>query len=438
MLEVLQGFENTDLDVVMLGRSPRVQLVPLSASKVADLLPNPCESLSQRALSSAPAPEATELAKEPVPETELDSTSAAPEAAATTVTPRASQSCTRTTRNSLDAAMSPKELELKTRPQKKRLSTAAARKVTEPASEPVRQMDQESSFTTVEVTKPALEPLLLAERSESWAGIEGAYPTSKLRSRTSENSLDAALNAIEQNKRDSTSTAPRVTEPVTLKHLFQKKQTSQYGPVENTDSIPEPLPPKEQNPSPAPTVIETATSAERSRSPNQEESSCTAPVNEAAALPEPTPSLASQKLTAAVKESRELKTPSVGQNLQDEPCTSRPRKIRKVAKSREYGYNFRFCNDKVENYVCNGCFIFQTSERWPESCEMRGKILWLWLSNKHHVWRYSFSKVSSSVKTPHRYRFNHPSLCYSRCLQKPCSKSRTTIKKGTRCSVLYY
>ncbi|BAF45692.1 c13.1 [Ichnoviriform fugitivi] len=457
-MEVLQGFENTEIDVVMLGRSPRVQLVPLSTSEVADLLPNPCESLSQRPLSSAPALEATDLALDPISRTGLDSSSAAPEAAdsamkprhrvgrslscaATTVTPRASRSRTRTTRNSFEAAMSPKQLESKPRSQEKRASTAA-REVTEPVSEPVRQTEQDSSFTAVEVTKPAQEPLLLTERRTSWAPVGDTYPASKLRYRSTGNSLDAALDAIERNKRDCKSTAPKATEPVTLEHLFPKQQNLQYGPVENTDSTPEPLPPKEQNPSPARTIREAATSAERSPSPNQEESSCAAPVNVAAALPEPTPPLASQNSTPAAQESRESKTSSVGENLQDEPCTSCPRMIKKVAKSREYVYNFRFCNDKVENYVCNACFIFQITQRWLESCELRGKILWLWLSNKHRAWRYSFSKVLSSVETLYRYCFNHLSLslslCYFRCLQKPCSKSRTTIKKGTRCSVLYY
>lgn len=134
--------------------------------------------------------------------------------------------------------------------------------------------------------------------------------------------------------------------------------------MEDTDSTLEPLPPKEQNPWPAPSVIDAATYSERSQSPHQEELSCTAAVNEAAALPEPNPPLSSQKSTSAAQESSEPKPSNVEQKLHQQPCSSRQRKIPKVRKSREYDYNFRFHNDKVENYVCNECFIFQTSECW--------------------------------------------------------------------------
>lgn len=181
---------------------------------------------------------------------------------------------------------------------------------------------------------------------------------------TKPSKLCSPRNEQKRNQRDSTSAAPRVTEPVALKPLFPEEQNSQCEPMEITDSIPEPLPPMEQNPSVALTVIGAATSSERFQSPNQGEPSCTAAVNEAAALSGSSPLLSSQKPTCAAQMSPESEPSNVGQNLQQEPVArrglSRPRKIRRVAKSREYDYNFRFYTDKVENYVCNVCFIFRS------------------------------------------------------------------------------
>lgn len=215
------------------------------------------------------------------------------------------------------------------------------REGTEPASEPVPQTQQDSSFAALEITEPFRKPLLLRERSSSCAAIGGTGPASKLRSRTTGNSLDAALDTMEQNERDGTYAAPRVTEPVALKSLSLKVQNSQYEPVEHTDSTPEPLPPKERNPSPASTVIEAATSSERSQSPHQEESSCTAAVNGAATVAKPSCPLSSQESTSAAQKSPEPEPSSSGQKLHQQPCYGRPRKTQKVAKSREYDNNFR-------------------------------------------------------------------------------------------------
>lgn len=177
-------------------------------------------------------------------------------------------------------------------------------------------------------------------------------------------------------QRDSTSAAPRVTEPVALEP--PEEQNSQCEPMEVTDFIPEPFPPMEQNPSVALTVTEAATSAERSQSPNQGEPSCTAAVNEAAALSGSSPLLSSQKPTCAAQKSPEPEPSSVGQNLHREPVAreglSRPtRNIRRVAKSREYDYNFRFSNDKVENFVFNECFIFRSQNLGQEAARYEGK-----------------------------------------------------------------
>lgn len=212
------------------------------------------------------------------------------------------------------------------------------------------------------------------------SALESAAILSNTRESPSQRELSSApapevrspRNKQEQNQRDSTSAAPRVTEPVALKPLSPEEQNSQCEPnMEVTDSTPEPLSPMEQNPSVALTVIEAATSSERSQSPNQGELSCTAAVNEAAALPGSSSSLSSQKPTCAVQKSPEPEPSSVGQNLHQEPVArrglSRPRKIRRVAKSREYDYNFRFYNDKVENYVCNECFIFRSQNLGQEA-----------------------------------------------------------------------
>ncbi|AIK25671.1 U1 [Hyposoter didymator ichnovirus] len=345
LLEALEGFETPEVDSLMLKGSPRVRLVPLSASEVAAIIPDLRESLRQRELPSALGSEVTELASAPVPQTEQDSSSAAlqvtepaPEpvpqtnldspysdlgvsdsdweprhrrgrsssCAATNVMLPATKSYTRTTNNSLDAGMSPKQLEWKPRSQKKRGSESAAREATKLASELVTQTEQDASFADLEATEPDQRSLLRSGRSSSCSAIRSTYPASKLRSRLTGGSLDAGLGAIEQT-RDSTSTA---------------------------ETTPEPLPPKERNLSPTPTPIEAATSSERSQSPNQEESSRPAAVNKAAAFPEPSSSLSSAQSTLAAQESPEPEPSSVGQNLHQVPYMSRPRKIRKVTQSR--------------------------------------------------------------------------------------------------------
>lgn len=248
-------------------------------------------------------------------------------------------------------------------PSQPKLLSTSAPEVIELASAPAAQTEQDSSFAAMEVTEPARKPYIRSERRSSRAAIGGTDPASEpseLRSRS--------------NKRDSTFAAPRVTEPAALKPLSPKEQNSQYGPMDVTDSIQEPRLPNQRSPSVSLTVKEAATASERCQSPNPAELSYTASVYEAAALNEPRSPLSSQKPTSAAQESPEPKQSSVGQNSHQEPCSSDPREILKVAQSREYDYNLRFYNDKVENYVCHECFIFQVSESWPESCEMRAKM----------------------------------------------------------------
>ncbi|BAF45704.1 c20.1 [Ichnoviriform fugitivi] len=201
-----------------------------------------------------------------------------------------------------------------------------------------------SSAPALEVTELASEPPLRCGKSSSCAAVGGAGPASKRRSQPSGNSLHAALDAIE------------------LERVSPKERNSQSEPMEVTDFTPGPVALKEQIPLVAVTAIEAATCLERSQSPNQAEASCTSAVNETAALSEPSTRLSSQKLTSAAQESPEPELPSVGQKLHRKPCSSHPRKMRKVAKSREYDYNLRYYNDKVENYVCNECFVFQMTE----------------------------------------------------------------------------
>ncbi|XP_046605340.1 uncharacterized protein LOC124297932 isoform X4 [Neodiprion virginianus] len=256
LLEILEGFENTELGSIMLNEWPTAGLVPLSPLEVEANLPDTRKSPSKREPSFAPAPEVTELASNPVPPT-----------------------------------------------------------------------DQDSSFAALEVTEPVRKLLLLRTRSSSSAAIGGTGPASKLSFQTTGNSLDAALDAMEENE--------RVTEPVALKPLSLKVQNSQYEPVEHSDSTPEPLPPKERNPLPAPTVIGAGTSSERSQSLHQEESSCTAAVNEAAAVAKPGCPLSSQESTTAVQKSPEPEPSSSRQKLHQQPCYGRPRKIQKVAKNQD-------------------------------------------------------------------------------------------------------
>lgn len=218
-------------------------------------------------------------------------------------------------------------------PSQRELSSPSTAEVTEPASEPVPPTEKDSSFAAVEVTEPTQKALLRSDRSSSCATIS-RHPASK------PSKLRSPRNEREPNKRDSTHAAPRVTEPVALESFSAKEQNSHYGPIEVTDSTPEPIPPKERNLLDAATVTETATPLKCCRSLNHGKSSWTTAVNEAAPLPEPSPPLSSQKPTSAAQESPEPEPSSVGQNLNQGPCSSRPRKIRKVAKSRKYDYNF--------------------------------------------------------------------------------------------------
>lgn len=357
----------------MLKSTPRVELVPLSSSEVELFLDKSDASLGQRESSSVPAPAVTEGARKPDSYTELDSLPAAldvsdpdckPRGQSSSsgtvrkLTPPASNSSIRMTHNSLNAAMSPRELEFLPRSQKKRASTSAAREGTEPAAKPVPQTKQDSSFAALEVTEPVRKPILRSGRSSLSIPIEGTIPASKPRSRTRGISLDAVADALKQNKQDATSTAPAVTEPATLKPVSLTENNSQYGPIENTDSTSETLPPKERNPSSTPTVIGAATSAEPSLSPYQETSSCTPAVNEAVALRTPSPPLSSRQSTSTARESPEPNPSSVEQQLDQQPCSSRQQKIRRLARSGEYDHNFRFYYHQEENYLCNECFIF--------------------------------------------------------------------------------
>lgn len=153
---------------------------------------------------------------------------------------------------------------------------------------------------------------------------------------------ELASEPVTPTEQASSFAAMEVTEPAALKPLSLKEQNSQNEPIEVNDYNPEPVSPKEPNPSVKLTAMEAATSLKRSQPPNQGESSCTVAANGVAVLSEPSPRLSFQKPTSAAEESPEPQPSSMAQNLPREPCSCHSRKIQEVTKSREYDYNLGF------------------------------------------------------------------------------------------------